>query len=68
MPRCPHCDKTVAPRAQNPSFPFCSSRCKGVDLSKWLGEEYRIGGSVTDKDPSTAQEATNPPAREPEGQ
>ena len=22
--------------------PFCSSRCKMVDLGKWLGEDYKI--------------------------
>ncbi len=45
---CPTCnmrlpDKTadgVAP----PSRPFCSNRCKLVDLSRWLGEEYRVAG------------------------
>lgn len=25
-----------------PTGPFCSSRCKLVDLGKWLGEEYKI--------------------------
>jgi uncharacterized protein len=45
MPRqlqCPICQKEVAPRKQNPSFPFCSPRCRAVDLGKWLGEEYRF--------------------------
>ncbi|MBI4413616.1 MAG: DNA gyrase inhibitor YacG [candidate division NC10 bacterium] len=23
-------------------FPFCSERCKWVDLGRWLGEAYRI--------------------------
>lgn len=23
-------------------FPFCSNRCKSIDLGKWLNEEYRI--------------------------
>ena len=23
-------------------FPFCSKRCKSIDLGKWLNEEYRI--------------------------
>lgn len=68
MPTCPQCDRPVGPRAENRNFPFCSSRCRGVDLSKWLSEEYRIGGAGTGEDPSIAQEATNPPAREPEGQ
>jgi endogenous inhibitor of DNA gyrase (YacG/DUF329 family) len=25
-----------------PTGPFCSDRCKMVDLGKWLGEEYKI--------------------------
>jgi endogenous inhibitor of DNA gyrase (YacG/DUF329 family) len=25
-----------------PLGPFCSARCKMVDLGKWLGEEYRV--------------------------
>jgi endogenous inhibitor of DNA gyrase (YacG/DUF329 family) len=25
-----------------PEFPFCSRRCKTIDLGRWLGEAYRI--------------------------
>ena len=25
-----------------PEFPFCSPRCKTIDLGRWLGESYRI--------------------------
>jgi endogenous inhibitor of DNA gyrase (YacG/DUF329 family) len=25
-----------------PAFPFCSSKCKLVDLGRWLGETYRV--------------------------
>ncbi len=39
---CPSCRKPVAPRAENPFFPFCSKRCRMVDLGRWLGEEYRM--------------------------
>ena len=42
MATCPICAKTVKGRVENPAFPFCSSRCKAVDLGKWLNEEYRI--------------------------
>src|SRR6202042_23443 len=42
MPRCPICKKAVRPRVENAGFPFCSSRCKLVDLGKWLNEEYRV--------------------------
>lgn len=39
---CSICRKAVAPRAANPAFPFCSKRCRMVDLGRWLGEEYRV--------------------------
>jgi len=42
MPKCPICDAAVKPRAANPCFPFCTSRCKMIDLGKWVNEEYRI--------------------------
>lgn len=25
-----------------PDFPFCSSRCKLIDLGRWLGDRYNI--------------------------
>jgi endogenous inhibitor of DNA gyrase (YacG/DUF329 family) len=28
--------------AEWPEFPFCSRRCKTIDLGRWLGETYRI--------------------------
>lgn len=38
--RCPICRAPVAPDA--PARPFCSTRCKDVDLGRWLGEAYTI--------------------------
>ena len=42
MSACPICQRPAAPRAENKAFPFCSARCKQVDLAKWLTGEYRI--------------------------
>jgi uncharacterized protein len=39
---CPTCEREVAPRPENPFFPFCQERCKAVDLGRWLGGEFRI--------------------------
>jgi endogenous inhibitor of DNA gyrase (YacG/DUF329 family) len=39
---CPKCGKPVAPRTANEGFPFCSERCRLLDLGKWLSEEYRV--------------------------
>jgi len=41
-PRCPICRRPAQPRAQNGAFPFCSERCKLIDLGKWLSEDYRV--------------------------
>ncbi len=41
---CAICGRPVPPRSGNRAFPFCSDRCRLVDLAMWLGEEYRIPG------------------------
>jgi endogenous inhibitor of DNA gyrase (YacG/DUF329 family) len=38
--RCPTCGAPVA--ADGPYRPFCSERCKNVDLGAWLLGHYRI--------------------------
>ncbi|MBI4508069.1 MAG: DNA gyrase inhibitor YacG [Deltaproteobacteria bacterium] len=42
MAICPICTTPVGSRSQNPLFPFCSERCKAIDLGNWLGERYRV--------------------------
>jgi hypothetical protein len=39
-----------------PFFPFCSRRCKLIDLGKWLEEEHRIEESLEDRIPPEARE------------
>ncbi len=39
--RCPGCGKK-GEWFSLPSFPFCSERCRLIDLGKWLDEEYCI--------------------------
>jgi endogenous inhibitor of DNA gyrase (YacG/DUF329 family) len=36
--------------ARPPWAPFCSERCKLIDLGRWLGEEHRIAGPPADLD------------------
>lgn len=43
MKKCPTCNKPVQWQ-DNPFRPFCSERCKLVDLGKWVSEEYRVPG------------------------
>lgn len=46
---CPTCQQK-GPWLDKPFAPFCSERCKMVDLGKWLGEEYRIASPLTVED------------------
>lgn len=41
-----------------PSFPFCSERCRLIDLGRWIDEAYAIPASPLDLDPEDAE----PPA------
>lgn len=41
--RCPRCGAAVAWEG-NPHRPFCSTRCRMVDLEGWLGGHYAIPG------------------------
>lgn len=58
---CPICHKPAAARVDNPAFPFCSRRCRLVDLGRWLGEEYRVP-----EGPEAEQEDEVPAAHHPE--
>jgi len=41
---CPTCGKPVQWTAEFKWRPFCSERCKLIDLGEWLSEEKRIPG------------------------
>jgi endogenous inhibitor of DNA gyrase (YacG/DUF329 family) len=43
--RCPICHKSAAPVVDNPVFPFCSERCKLLDLGHWLDGRYVVASS-----------------------
>jgi hypothetical protein len=39
---CPTCSASVQWTEQNPTRPFCSERCKLIDLGAWASESYRV--------------------------
>lgn len=66
--RCPICGKPTDSKS-NADFPFCSERCRLVDLGNWSAEKYKIskpafdeGEESEDLNPS-AQNSTSAPAR-----
>jgi uncharacterized protein len=55
--RCPICSKRFEIKALDdlPSFPFCSDRCKLIDLGRWIDGAYAIPGP-----PPSEEEASLP--------
>jgi len=51
--KCPTCGKPVVWSTKNPWRPFCSERCKLIDLGEWIEERHRIPD--TGENPETDQ-------------
>lgn len=49
---CPICGKPTAEQFR----PFCSGRCKDVDLNRWLSGVYAIPAAETDDDSGQAHD------------
>ncbi len=46
--RCPICKKPTDSEKDN-EFPFCSERCRVIDLGNWSSEKYRVNGPAIDE-------------------
>ncbi|HNT34559.1 MAG TPA: DNA gyrase inhibitor YacG [bacterium] len=48
--KCPTCGKPVEPRKPQdptpPEYPFCSARCKQIDLGRWFLGNYAISSKM----------------------
>ena len=49
--RCPQCGKTADLTPDNRFRPFCSERCKLIDLGAWATESYRVPVAEDSADP-----------------
>jgi uncharacterized protein len=50
--RCPACGGESIYAPSNAARPFCSERCKGIDLGAWASESFRVAAqTTTDEDP-----------------
>lgn len=43
--RCPTCGERALWAAENAFRPFCSERCRLIDLGAWANDEYVVGGA-----------------------
>jgi len=48
--------KSATTWEENPWRPFCSERCKLIDLGKWAAEEYRIPGEKAGEEEEKEEE------------
>jgi uncharacterized protein len=59
--RCPTCKKLVL--RTEPEFPFCSERCRTIDLGKWASGAYVISTPIKDADQYGEADYTVSPPR-----
>ncbi len=59
VPRCPTCGRAANVDADNLFLPFCSERCRLIDLGRWLNEEHSVPCEAKNEDeqenPSTTR-------------
>jgi len=55
--KCPTCKKPVEWKPENAYRPFCSERCKLIDLGAWADESHRIHDN-------SAQDFTEPTSQQ----
>ena len=59
--RCPTCKREIAWSDEFPHRPFCSDRCRLIDLGAWLTEQHKIpdeAGTAEDQlHPDSAEES-----------
>ncbi|MDR1062540.1 MAG: DNA gyrase inhibitor YacG [Azoarcus sp.] len=48
---CPQCGRQAEWSEANPHRPFCSARCKQIDLGAWACGQYRVPASPQDGEP-----------------
>jgi endogenous inhibitor of DNA gyrase (YacG/DUF329 family) len=50
---CPSCGTESLWDARNKYRPFCSERCKLMDLGQWAAERYRVAGDTPSQEPAS---------------
>jgi hypothetical protein len=56
--KCPICGKPTE-WVDNPNRPFCSERCRIVDLARWSSEDYRVSEPLEDIEDGAGQGPNN---------
>ncbi|MGH9738076.1 MAG: DNA gyrase inhibitor YacG [Candidatus Acidiferrales bacterium] len=59
--RCPICRKPTESE-RNSDFPFCSERCRLLDLGNWASEKYRVSQPIFDESEFEGAGHDSPPS------
>ena len=61
--RCPVCQRLMQGQSAQewPQFPFCSPKCKLIDLGRWLGEAYRVPAETNEEEAPGLDDTSKPP-------
>jgi endogenous inhibitor of DNA gyrase (YacG/DUF329 family) len=54
--KCPTCGRSIEWSEQSPFRPFCSERCRIIDLGAWLTEKHAIPGPEGQSEPETSED------------
>jgi endogenous inhibitor of DNA gyrase (YacG/DUF329 family) len=57
--KCPTCRREID-WANTPFRPFCSERCRLIDLGAWLSEKHAIPGETATGDPEVSDDESSP--------
>jgi endogenous inhibitor of DNA gyrase (YacG/DUF329 family) len=49
--RCPVCDRRFDTESSPRTLPFCSDRCRKIDLGRWLNEDYGLPIARDEEEP-----------------
>jgi endogenous inhibitor of DNA gyrase (YacG/DUF329 family) len=58
--KCPTCKRQID-WSSSPFRPFCSERCRLIDLGAWLSEQRAIPGESTPAESGSAEDEHSPP-------
>jgi endogenous inhibitor of DNA gyrase (YacG/DUF329 family) len=58
---CPTCRRPIEWSDEFPQRPFCSERCRLIDLGAWLSEQHAIPGDPSESSGDTPPDTTQPP-------
>jgi len=57
--KCPECGKTTEYSPENEYRPFCSKRCRLIDLGEWIDGTYKINSEDNSQESQFLEEELN---------